>query len=363
MKKRTPLQEYEVIFFQRGRPRLPKIAMTPKQALVASDILARSTPHGQDILIYLMEEWQGAGHVVEPTTTNILLKYTVGSKLHSMAGLRSGWVQTNPLIVIDWNVLRKLRMFPAKAIDKFQSAVTEITTPEITESAAHITVDDAFDLDCAKGLLKAMHDLSQAAHKPRPKPKRTRDSSLPRLDITVGAETLDGIRETLQGCESRVQELFAVLIQGWNQAGGKVHCYRPGRIYLKLTTRETEAGVLPWPMRHTFNLAVLAAPKGKRGPTITVAWGLARGEYAYMNYAVKKVKDFGAVVSHLPGFAQQGVVRRIVIDDQFPSLVDIISGEMQNGEKMQGMWGQPLKKIGFTTEIKPHSFRVMKYQK
>ena len=314
MKKKTPLPEYEVIFFQRGRPRLPKIAMTPKQALVASDILARSTPHGQDILVYLMEEWQGAGHVVEPTTTDIVLKYTVGSKLYSMAGLRSGWVPTNPLIVINWNVLRKLRMFPAKAIDKFQSAVTEITTPEITESAAHITVDDAFDLDCAKGLLKAMDDLAQAAHAPRPKRKRTWDASLPRLDITVGTETLDGIRETLQGCESRVQELFAVLIQGWNQAGGKVHCYRQGRVYLKLTTRE-----IPRPMRHTFNLAVLAAPKGKRGPTITVAWGLARGEYAYMNYAVKKVKDFEAVVSHLPGFAQKKVVRLIVIDDRFQS--------------------------------------------
>jgi hypothetical protein len=319
MKKRTPLQEYEVIFFQRGRPRLPKIPMTPKQALVAGDILARSTPHGQDILIYLMEEWQDADHIVEPTTTNILLKYTVGSKLYSMAGLRSGWVATNPLIVIGWEGLRKERMYPSKAIDKFQSAVTKITTPEITESAAHIVVDKAFDLDCAKGLLKAMHDLAQAAHKPRPKPKREWDASLPRLDITVGPETLYGIQDTLLACESRVQELFAVLIQGWNQAGGKVHCYRPGRIYLKLTTRETEAGVLPWPMRHTFNLAVLAAPKGKRGPTIDIAWNLARGEFAYMDYAAKKVKQFEAVVSHLPGFAQQGVVRRIVIDDQFQS--------------------------------------------
>lgn len=105
------------------------------------------------------------------------------------------------------------------------------------------------------------------------------DASLPQLDITVGLQTLDGIQATLQACESRVQALYTLLVQGWNQAGGTVHCYRPGCIYLRLTTRGTEAGVLPWSMRHTFNLAVLAAPKGKRGPEIRVAWDLAYGDY------------------------------------------------------------------------------------
>jgi hypothetical protein len=116
-----------------------------------------------------------------------------------------------------------------------------------------------------------------------------------------------------------VQELYALLVQGWDQAGGAVHCYRPGRIYLRLTTRETEADVLTRPVHHAFNLAVLAAPKGKRGPTIDLAWELAHGPYAYMHYAVKEVAHFEAVVSHLPGFARQGVVRRIVVGDQFQS--------------------------------------------
>jgi hypothetical protein len=307
MKKTPRLPEYEVIFFQRRRPTLPDIQMTPKQARTIGAILSDYTPHGQAMLIYLMEGWQRAGYVVESTMTSIQLKYTLGSKLYTMAAWGSDLDPTNPLIVIGWEGLRKKGMFPSEAIDKFQSAITKITTVKVTESTAHIKVDDAFDLDCATALLKAMRDLSRAAHKPRPRPKRTWDASLPQLDITVGPVTLDGIQETLRACESRVQELYALLVQGWNQAGGTVHCYRPGRIYLRLTTG------------HTFNLAVLAAPKGKRGPTIDLAWGLAHGPFPYMYYAVKEVEHFEAVVSHLPGFARQGVVRRIVVGDQFQS--------------------------------------------
>jgi len=325
MNKTSREPEYMAIVFP-GRsptgiptPELPNIKTTPKQAHIISAILSHCTLHGQERLIYLMEEWQRAGHVVAAGTTNVLLKIAVGNKLYSLAALRSGLFVTDPLIVLGWEDLRPSGVLPPKAVDRFQSAVTRIAPVHITKSTAHIYVDATFDQKRAGALLKALRDLAQTAHKPKPRPKFEWDASLPPLDITVGEKTRAGIQGTWQGCERRVQELYALLVQGWNQAGGTVHCNRPGRIYLRLTGRETEAGVLPWPMLHTFNLAVLAAPKGKRGPTVDIAWGLAHGNHAYMDYAAEDVARFEAVVSHLPGFSSQSVVRRIVIGDEFQS--------------------------------------------
>jgi hypothetical protein len=46
------------------------------------------------------------------------------------------------------------------------------------------------------------------------------------------------MQETLLACEPRVQQVYTTLFEGWNQAGGNVQCSRPGRIYLKILSRE-----------------------------------------------------------------------------------------------------------------------------
>ena len=105
-------------------------------------------------------------------------------------------------------------------------------------------------------------------------------------------------------------------IEGWNQAEGTVQCSRPGRIYLKFRSREHEFGEYG-KQSHLFNLAVLAAPKGKRGSAIEVTWNLATRDYAYLDYIPEQVAHFEAVVSRLPGFAQEGTVTRLVTDEDF----------------------------------------------
>lgn len=105
-----------------------------------------------------------------------------------------------------------------------------------------------------------------------------------------------------------MQQLYATLIEGWAQAGGTVQCMRMGRIYLKFQARE-----------HKFNLAVLAAPKGKRGPAIDVDWNLATRDHPYLDYVPEAVADFEATVSKLPGFEQQGTITRLVIGEAFQS--------------------------------------------
>ncbi|TEU10416.1 MAG: YbjN domain-containing protein, partial [Anaerolineales bacterium] len=302
---------------------LPNIKMTPKEAHAIGIVLAACNSHGQDIFRYLMERWQRAGYTVGPSTTGIGLDIKIPPApelLYGIAAIRPGVGEDKerrrPLIIIGWEGLRKEDVFPSEAIDKFQSTVTEITDVKVTESMAHIEVTEAFNRNSAKALLSAMRALAKTAHKPKPKPPIEWPPNLPKPDIKVGAKTLAGIQETLQACEPRVQHMYAKLIEGWNQVGGTVQCSRPGRIYLKFKSREHEFGEHR-EQTHLFNLAVLAAPKGKRGPSIDVAWNLGTGEDAYLGCVAEEVTRFEAVVSNLPGFEQQGAVSRLVIGETF----------------------------------------------
>jgi len=302
---------------------LPNIKMTPKEAQVIGTVLAACDRHGQDIFRYLMERWQKAGYIVGPGTTGIGMYIKIPPDpelLYSMAAIRPGVGEDKesrrPLVIIGWEGLRKEDVFPSEAIDKFQSAVTKITDVKVTESTAHIEVTEAFNRNSAKALLSAMRALAKTAHKPKPKPPIEWPPNLPKPDIKVGAKTLAGIQETLQACEPRVQQMYAMLIEGWNQASGTVQCSRPGRIYLKFKSREHEFGEYG-KQTHLFNLVVLAAPKAKRGASIDIAWNLATGDYAYLDYVAEEVARFEAVVSNLPGFEQQEASSRLVVGETF----------------------------------------------
>jgi hypothetical protein len=124
------------------------------------------------------------------------------------------------------------------------------------------------------------------------------------------------MQETLLACEPRVQQVYTTLFEGWNQAGGNVQCSRPGRIYLKILSREHEFGEYGR-QSHKFNLAVLAAPKGKRGQSIDITCNLAKGEFAYLEHVPDAVAQFESRVASLPGFEQLGTVHRLVIDEGF----------------------------------------------
>ena len=90
MNKTAREPEYMAIVFP-GRsptsiptPALPNIKVTPKQARVISVVLSHSTQHGQERLIYLMEEWQRAGHgVLRVATSSSNCQSARPRKLHS----------------------------------------------------------------------------------------------------------------------------------------------------------------------------------------------------------------------------------------------------------------------------------------
>ena len=314
------LREALDAFVRQARPGaidLPNIKMTPKEAQTISALLAPCDAHEQDILRYVMERWQKAGHIVDPRTGGIGLKIQVGDATYSIGAMRPAQGGHPPVLILAWEGLRDKNMFPTKKIDGYQSRVAKIGNLKITETTAHIAVTEAFNRDAVKRVLRAMYALARSAEPELAEEEAFRwDPNLPKMEIEVGPKTLAGIQETLQACEPRVQDLYAILVEGWNQAGATVQCSRPGRIYLKFKTREHE-----FPgygkRSHKFNLAVLAAPKGKRGPSIDISWDLATREYPYLDYVADDVMHFEQVVANLPGFEQQGTVTRLLIDETF----------------------------------------------
>jgi hypothetical protein len=297
-------------------PDLPNIKLTPQEARTVGAVLMACDTHGQEIFRYLMERWCRSGFIVDPGWSGIGFKFQLNSRRYSLAGIRPGVGARRQLIILGWEGLRKQRIFSPGVVDRFQSAVLKITAVQATESTAHIEVTEAFDRESARRLLKAWRDLAKAAQPFAEGEAFEWDPNLPQIDLKVGEKTLAGIQETLQACEVRVQHIYARLIEGWNQAGGIVQCSRPGRVYLKFKSREHEFGQYGR-QSHLFNLAVLAAPGGKRGPAIDVSWNLARGEFAYLDYAAEGVARFEAVVAGLPGFEQKGVVTRLVLGEGF----------------------------------------------
>jgi len=296
---------------------LPNIKMTPKEAQSISTILARCEPHGRDIFRYLMERWQKSGYIVDPSVSGIGLKIPVGPKQYSLAAMRPGVGDRQSILILGWEGLRRRRMFPVKAIDRFQSSVGKIVDVTVTGSAAHTEVTEAFDRQSAKALLSAMRALAKAVQPELDEEEEFKwDPRLPQMNIKVGRVTLDRLQQTMLACEPRVRPIYAILIEGWHQAGGTVQCSRVGRIYLKLQTGEHEYGSYGR-LSHRFTLAALAAPKGRRGPVIDVSWDMAEGNNPYLSHVPEAVAQFQATVSCLPGFDQSTSITRLFIDEAF----------------------------------------------
>ena len=62
-------------------------------------------------------------------------------------------------------------------------------------------------------------------------------------------------------------------------------------------------------------------------------------------------------------FQDQNTDIRLVVDDVFPRIQDVLSGETLTGEDLTGGLGQKTAKRGYAITLKPHSFRVFKAEK
>jgi hypothetical protein len=281
---------------------LPRIRMTPDEALKIGALLATFDPHERALIRDLLEKWVKAGYPVDASQGGVGLKIPFGPRQYTLAAIRVGVRTPSPLVILGWESLRRLKAIPAEAIDRFQSEVATIAAVKTTESAAHLEITPEFTADRVQKLVKALDRLAKSVQ---------HDQVQPAKPVTP-----PNIEATLSACDPHTRRVFSRLIQGWADGGGIVQCQSPGRIYLKLQTGEHEFGKYG-KQSHKFNLIVLAAPKGKRGPSIDVAWNMARGDYAYLDTIPEQVFAFEELVSGLPGFEQKGTITRLLVSELF----------------------------------------------
>lgn len=111
--------------------------------------------------------------------------------------------------------------------------------------------------------------------------------------------------------------MFKKLIAGWMIAGGTVQAKQVGRIYLMLMTKAHRSGNYA-PLPHSFNLLVLAAPKGKQPAYIQAQWNLGHGNgAAYLNCIPEAVENYERTVTTRPGCVRCGAVSRIFLNKGF----------------------------------------------
>ena len=198
---------------------LPNIKMTPREAQLIGAILAGCDAHGKRVFRYLMERWQKAGYQLSCSASGIGLRIPVGLKQFELGAMLVGAGERRQFFNLGWEGLRRYKLVPLKAVDRFQAAIKRIAEPHVQETTAHLWVTKDWNREDAEALFQALKKLARSVQPELDVEEEfTWDPSLPTLDIHVGPSTLAGIQETLLGCEARVQALYATLIEGWNQA-------------------------------------------------------------------------------------------------------------------------------------------------
>jgi hypothetical protein len=249
-----------------------------------------------------LEKWVKAGYKIMASPGYVGLKIPFGSRDYSLAIIRFGVRVPSPLVFLEWEGLRRLVAFPSKAVDRFQREVVKIAAVNPTESTARLEITPEFETSQAQQLIKALVRLAKSVEHEKVQP--------------VQLVTPPNIEATLSAVDVHARRLFSRLIQGWKDGGGIIYCPSPGRIYLKMHSGEHQFGQYG-KRAHNFKLVALAAPKGKRGPSITVTWDLARGDFAYLDMIPEQVSAYEELVSKLPGFERKGTITFMEVSDSF----------------------------------------------
>lgn len=286
---------------------LPDISMRPKDMVAVTAMLSLCNQQAQEIFRFLMEKWTRAGFVVGRTARAIVLDAPAAAPhANRIAMLMPGDSSTpgsGPAgICLFWENLRSQKQFPSAAVDTYQAKVRKIAQVRETASSAHIRVDESLDHACVVALLEAMKVLARAI---RPE--------LAEAPATSKPVTPTNLRETLAMCAPDIQKVFAVLVEGWEAAGGTVQAKQAGRIYLRMKTKRHSSGNYARLPRN-FNILVLAAPKGKLPAHIQATWGLTN---YYLDCIPSVVQKYEGVVEGLPDFNRTGTLSRVMMSGNF----------------------------------------------
>jgi hypothetical protein len=298
-------------------PKLPDISMRPKDAQIIGLTLSACDVHGQTIFRFLMEQWVARGFMVEAGTTGIALSILLGDQPYALAALHPGFADRKQEIILSWEGLHRRTEFSEESIRQFQEDTLKIGDIKTTANTGHLEVTEQFSEESANLLLEIMAKFAKTAKDELTKGEvGITDVELSDLSMDLEPSTLRFIEDTLELCESHSHRIFLKLVQDWHTAGGIVTCNSPGRIYLKLNTKEQDCGNYGV-LSHNINLAVLVSPSTVKPASIELAWNLAEGQFAYLEYAFEAVQEYERIISDLPGFTDLGHQREIIFSEYF----------------------------------------------
>ena len=243
---------------------MPKIEMDEETWQGVRDVLRLCDPHTQAIFKHLIEGWVARRGAVIAGGSNVALRAGSG-RGRTLAAL-IGYASAGPLVTVGWDSLGRQWGLRERDEAAFKEAVPRPARFKITESSAHLPVDESFTVEMADRLLDALAALDQALKHatPPPRPELPDLAANWGLRIRVGGATQRGIHALLDACSPEVREVYALLIQGWHDAGQKLYTNDLHRLALRLTVG-----------RSTFGLCHLAGPFKNRPPRIELFYPLS----------------------------------------------------------------------------------------
>ncbi|NLS79437.1 MAG: YbjN domain-containing protein [Chloroflexi bacterium] len=289
-----PLQKrYEVA--------MPNIEMDRTTWETVRDVLRLCDPYAQRMFSYLMEGWVARKGRV---TTG---KHTIGLDSGAPAGKTLaaliGGASAGPIVTVGWNSLARQGLRPADEV-AFKGAIPRPPRFEITESSAHLPVDDSFTEAMADQFLNALAMLDKALRKaePVPPPKPPDLEKRWGLKINVGGATQRGIDALLEACSPEVRKVYILLIQGWHDAGQKLYTKTLNSVALRLSVYS-----------HTFALCSLWAPSEKPA----YLWLYYPLFHLYFRGLDEARLRYEQGVARMPGFTPQNSGASITVDEAF----------------------------------------------
>ena len=306
-------------------PQMPRIKLTPHQLGQVQQRLAYCDPHSRAIFCYLMERWQNSGYLIDTEHAGIGLYIPFGKDTLNLLRMIMDERVGGAIIWITWiDRLSQYKAIPPDEIARFQKTVSRLVTLKQSNGTTQIDINQAFTRETARKLIQALVRLAKSVQQDQA--------------AVFKYTTPNNITEVLKSCPPHIRQLFTILIDGWQQAGGRLNCIQPnGRIYLKLPVGEhAHDASITQPTR--VNLAALAGPQANKGARIEIAWNLAQGKRPSLPMLPQQVAQFEAAVARLPGFIQKGKLARLQVNDDFQpqhaeallqALVDLKQAEEQ----------------------------------
>ena len=281
---------------------MPKIEMDEATYKTVLGVFRLCDAHAQIGFKRLMEGWVARGGPVSAGKGNIGLN-SRAEPVRTLAALIPN-ASAGPIVTVSWDSLERVSGVLPEDAETFKQAVPRPERVELTQTSAHLPVDESFTPETVDQLLDALAFLEEAlgrAIPPEPEPLPDLKEAWG-LCLELGKATTRNIDALMKACPPATQDAYRLLLQGWYDAGQPIYSNNPNRVYLRLSVDG-----------HIFALCTLCAPKGKRGPHLELYYPLSH----YLDRHVEARRGYEQGVARRAGFVPHASGGRIAAGEGF----------------------------------------------